>query len=719
MKKVMSYSNLSKVAIIIIIACLLVAMFTGYQRMKFENNYKNVEISLDFNEMEKFSNATDGDLRFWLDKFNSLGASSVLIQEETINTLIKSGFDIKTFIVANLSDNLYWEKEFPSDLVSDINNNVLSKNDGIVQIGDEEIYNYIIEGLKLRYPDEFYNVYRDENMYYIVLSGITNDVYYCSTQNLYNVYGEVVSSIKRIADLRVFNIGIGYSKEKINLAKECNLDVILRPINYPRYTEKLVSAYETECKNYNIIPRVYIALGKEVLGYPNDTDGLETFLKDNNVKTVLVETGVQRENLNQEGLDDVVISTDYNTIRAFTMWDWIRLKYQVYGYEGAEEIENSLYRAITERNIRFIVFKPFFIGSNKYLTDVTEYERSFKSLSDRLEPHDMQYGLADGIGTFNIGDFRLGILCLGVAMASVYLFNSVFKLRNLFGKLLYLLALGGFFAPFVTRGLSEKLFSLFAAIAFSGLAIYYLMTMIKKVSCSKKELTISQTIIKSIIILIITCCISLMGAAFIVGILSDVKYMLELDIFRGVKVSQLLPFVIFLLILLIQFINENVKENSIKLIYQPISNILNKNIKVYYVLLAGILSFIGYIYIARTGHETTVEPSTLELIVRNFLENVLIARPRTKEFLIAFPAIFVAVFAANKKIPYITEAFMLVGVIASSSIINTFCHIRTPLYLSLDRTLISITFGIIIGSIAIIILNGIFKFIKNIQERLQ
>ncbi|QSX06126.1 hypothetical protein JYG23_01275 [Sedimentibacter sp. zth1] len=718
MKKIFNYNNFNKVAIILIVLSLVVGFYTAFQRISFESNYKTVEISMDFEETEKFANQTDSDIKFWLDKFSELGTESVVIQEETINSLIKDGKKIKTYFVSELSKDLNWEADMPTRLVHDIENNKLSANDVIVTTKDKEVFDYIVKGLKLRYTSEIYDVYEDNGVKFIVLKGIVDDVYYSSSATIYNVFGKSVASIKKVVDSRLLNIGIGYSEEKINLAKDSNLDVILRPINYPRFTGNLVEAYQSENEKYGIIPRVYLAYGKEILGYPENTDEFKEFVKENNISSVLVETGTQRENLKQKGLNELVEDTNYETVRAFTMWDWIRQKYQVYGYNGAEEIENSLYRAVTERNIRFILFKPFFEGSNKYLTDVDEYERTFNSLSDRLDAHDMSFGKANPITDFHVGNLRLGILCVGVALASVFLFNSVFKIKNLFGKILYLLALCSFFAPFVSRNLSSTLFALLAAIAFSGLAIYYFMSMIKKIKTSNKNLGTLQVILKSTIILVVTSLLSLFGAIFIVSILADVKYMLELDIFRGVKAAQLMPILIFLLILIIQFINNNSKNNNLRKTLSPIKKLLDANIKVYYIILAGILMVIGYVYIARTGHETNVQPSELELIIRNFLENVLIARPRTKEFLIAFPALFAAVFAANKKIPFLTEVSMLLAVIGTSSIINTFCHIRTPLYLSIDRTFISIGFGIIIGCIAIIILNGIYKIYTKVQERL-
>ncbi len=719
MKKLLNYSNFNKLAIVIITLCLVVGLYTGYQRINHESKYKSVEISLDYEEMLRFSESTDKDLEYWLKKFKSLGAVSVSIQEETINTLIKSGYDIKKYIVSELPKSIYTDREFPDALLENIKNNSISVNDSIIKVSEKDMFDYLMEGLSLRYPEEFYSTYISEGDYYIVLSGIVDDIYYTMDNKIFDIFGKAISETRRVEDSRLFNIGVGYSKEKIELAKECGLDVILRPFNYTRYPEKLVAAYDFENQKYGLVPRLYITVGKDVIGYPTHTAYLVEYLRKNNAMPVLIEANNQRENLEQGGINGLVENLNYSTVRGFTLWDWLRQRYKVYGYEGAEEIENSIYRAVTERNIRFVMFKPFYEGTYKYLTNEAEYEKTFNNLAKRLDAHNIKFGKASSINEFSIGNFRLGILCVGVALASVYLFNNVLKIHNIIGIALYILSFGAFFAPFVTKGLSEKVFALLAAIAFSGIAIYYFMTMIKRIRSNKKELSRSKMIIFSLTVFVITCLISLAGATFIIAILSNVRYMVELEIFRGVKVAQLFPFVIYIIILVLQFINNNNEDNSIKTMIKPIKNILNADIKVYYVLLAGILGAIGYIYIARTGHETNVQPSNIEIIIRNFLENVLIARPRSKEFLFAFPAMLLAIFVANKKIPFVTEAFMLMSVIGTTSIINTFCHIRTPLYLSIYRTLISMCFGAILGCIAIIIINEIYKIITKVQVRLK
>ena len=73
----------------------------------------------------------------------------------------------------------------------------------------------------------------------------------------------------------------------------------------------------------------------------------------------------------------------------FSVWDYIQYRYAYYNYEGAEEIENTLYRAVTERNIRVIYFKPIKEHDNRfaYITDPEVYRDMFDSLDQRLAEH--------------------------------------------------------------------------------------------------------------------------------------------------------------------------------------------------------------------------------------------------------------------------------------------------------------------------------------------
>ena len=155
--------------------------------------------------------------------------------------------------------------------------------------------------------------------------------------------------------------------------------------------------------------------------------------------------------------------------------------------------------------------------------------------------------------------------------------------------------------------------------------------------------------------------------------------------------------------------------------------LLKEPVQVKHAILIGIAGIIGYIYLARSGHETNVQPMQVEILFRNTLENLLIARPRNKEFLIAFPMIILGMTYKDFfsrlpiEIKYLSHTLVMgLGVLGYTSITNTFSHIRTPLYMSTIRTVISFGASIVVALILIAglyllryILMSIIRIIKN------
>lgn len=132
-------------------------------------------------------------------------------------------------------------------------------------------------------------------------------------------------------------------------------------------------------------------------------------------------------------------------------------------------------------------------------------------------------------------------------------------------------------------------------------------------------------------------------------------------------------------------------------------------IKAWMMIVAAFVCGIGVYYIMRTGHDSSIEVSSIEMLFRNKLEEVLIARPRNKEFLFAFPAVMMAVYCSVRKLKLWTLVFGLGGSIGMVSVINTFMHIRTPLYLGFTRTAYSLLFGSVLGLIAIAVFDALYK----------
>ena len=156
--------------------------------------------------------------------------------------------------------------------------------------------------------------------------------------------------------------------------------------------------------------------------------------------------------------------------------------------------------------------------------------------------------------------------------------------------------------------------------------------------------------------------------------LSDVYHLNQILDFRGIKLSLvLLPGVIFL---------KGFWKNR-------------KNWKKYLPLL--LLSVpVGVYYVMRSGNIGLV--LSLERKIRDWLESALVIRPRFKE-IVCYPFFWLEGF---REYDFFRESF---GSIALVSMFNTFCHIKTPILVSLYRSSLGILIGYAFFFVLHLILN--------------
>jgi hypothetical protein len=99
----------------------------------------------------------------------------------------------------------------------------------------------------------------------------------------------------------------------------------------------------------------------------------------------------------------------------------------------------------------------------------------------------------------------------------------------------------------------------------------------------------------------------------------------------------------------------------------------------------------------RTGNEAPGAVSDIELRLRALLENLMNVRPRTKEFLIGHPALVLALMLLIQHRRAWLPLAMLLGAIGQVSVVNTFCHLHSPLAVSLLRVAWGAGLGVGLG----------------------
>lgn len=108
-----------------------------------------------------------------------------------------------------------------------------------------------------------------------------------------------------------------------------------------------------------------------------------------------------------------------------------------------------------------------------------------------------------------------------------------------------------------------------------------------------------------------------------------------------------------------------------------------------------------------------------ETAFRGFMERLLLVRPRTKEFVVGYPALILYYYLMkNGWAARYREAFRVAAAIAFSSAVNTFCHFHTMLTLSVIRVATGWAVGIIFGLVAVALLHyvGVPLWKKGLRE---
>jgi polysaccharide pyruvyl transferase WcaK-like protein len=143
---------------------------------------------------------------------------------------------------------------------------------------------------------------------------------------------------------------------------------------------------------------------------------------------------------------------------------------------------------------------------------------------------------------------------------------------------------------------------------------------------------------------------------------------------RGVKIALFAPFMVILLYEMISFFRQEGFKKGCSKIFA---------LRFMFVFLLG-AAFLALLLI-RSGNQTILPIAEFELNVREFLENVLIARPRTRELF--FYAGLICFVPAVKRSSFF---WLIIGksslILLLSSTFNTFSHLHTPWWLVVLRT---------------------------------
>ena len=218
-------------------------------------------------------------------------------------------------------------------------------------------------------------------------------------------------------------------------------------------------------------------------------------------------------------------------------------------------------------------------------------------------------------------------------------------------------------------------------------------------------------------ILLGTTLLSLALSLNIVAFLNEWRYLSKADEFFGEKATQFLPLILIPLAFLGELFPHRVVENGaapgLALMRTRFRRAIDQPFTVQIAVLSLVILAVGYLWMARFGNESGMEISPLELKLRATLERVFVTRPRTKEIFMGHPAFLVTIWFMLRERKMIAWGVLVMATIGQSDVVNTMCHIHTPVFFDIWRSLAGIVIGAVVGAVALFILNWLGSLAKK------
>lgn len=665
-----------------IVIGIVAALLVGWQRHMVEENNSVVEMVLDYEDAVELAQLEGMPIDKVLADIKDAGITSLAVYETSLKKLNESG-KVTTVSGAAIMQS------YNAGSLSDANWRSLVEQ-GLVKV--EEIY---VTG-------------KDVNTLREVKADLIRRLSFDRVNSL-NINGKEVLAVKANYE-KAIKWNLGLSTEEMNKVENAGFYIVARPSNYSKVQADDIEYVFGKMAGHNISTVIFS--GEEVLGQPKLLNETALKFKAANYTLGMVEHPQQLQFLKQDGLLELAEKVDYSAARVYVIPKDEQRKMS---------IDDALERWLNtdqERNIRVNLMRSFEeakTGMSLLETNLTY----FKGVHDKLVENGF---VVDRAGTYQYyfpNKLLLILMCLGVSAAGV-LYLTLLKPFDPKYQYMIMFFVASILAIPIVMGqgnFARSMAALAAANLFPVLAMTYQMD---KWKASKIQSSLKKIMVLALSGIMITGALSFIGGFYVGALLGDIKYLLEVNMYRGVKVTFVLPLILVTFSYLVRFNlfdGEDYKGNAIA----QIKKVLNYPIYVKSLVAFAFVALAGLIFVGRSGHTYGVPVPAAELKFRAFLEQLLYARPRSKELLIGHPAFMLAVMAFYRKWPNLLfYTLVIVATIGQGSLVETFAHIRTPIFMSFMRGLGGIILGAGIGLIALLgahVLYNACSFIRKEQQR--
>jgi len=649
----------------ILVAAVIAAIAILWGRWQVEKSNNTVELVMDYRAAKILCRNADYPFDVFLQQARDRGLTSVALGERTIKDIAERG-QVYVFSGRQILD---YDRLAPvTDLAlrQMIDESRLLAGNSYIFPRDDEVFQDIVEILPVRLEGERISTF--------------------SSQRL----GLFLETARGIIDLEKVNIGL--DPDEAREIDEAGLRIVARLRNYPGVTPHKIGFF------FNRIPykdsiSLMIFEGMEVLGNPDHLSDVRDLMLLNSMNFGQVEFAAQVGDSRFARL----MGTGVIRVHSITEREMEKIPF--------DKAVERFARAARERNMRVMYIRPF--PATRGDMEAIDKNLSYvQAVREGLEGSGFSIGQARPFQEYTPSRYLVTIVGIGILASVFILLDTLFSFPPAIELGLFVL---GIIAYAVLLSTGYATFARQMA-AFGGSIVFPILAISTVYSKSIWKSGTGKTLqLRDAILLWMEASgISIVGGLLVASTLSGGSFMLSLDKFIGVKAAHVIPILLVAVICWRYLVGwEQYGDDSSSGVLEQLGNLLMAPLRIWHVLALAVVALGGLIYILRTGNVYLGLPiPQFDEGMRRFLENMLVFRPRTKEFLIGHPALMLAAAVALSGYWRISLPLVLIGCIGQISMINTFSHIHTPIIATLLRTL----YGLILGGVIGIVISAAFVY---------
>ena len=679
----------NKGLILVIVIGLLAAGWISMARHTVEENSRRVDLATNYEDLLELADREGLPAETVLAKAKEAGLTSLAVYDTTFKKLNANG---KANAIAG------------SEILANFHSGALS----------DPMWRQLVQEGKIK-GNEVYIVGHDASTWQDLKEDLPRRLGSDRVQ-LWQVGNEEVMAVKAHYE-SFLKMDIGMPRDEMKAVNAAGFAVIARPTNYNQCSPEDVKAVFKRFDGVKISEVVFS--GSQVLGANKALAATIAEMKERQLVMGLIEGVTQLQFYKQDGMEEVAKGIGYDKV--------VRLYAIPKDEQPKLKIATAVERwanADDERNIRIDLLRIY----DKPAPNMTLLETNlkyFKDTHEALMAHGYVVDNNEPAGTFAAFYPERGlraVVMAGVAAAVVLYLSLVIPALNAAPKKQWLLWLVFTLLAVVPllMGNGAKirvLAALASANIFPTLAVVYQLDRIRYLR-DKVTMGFGKMLVTGILALFVTGILSYTGAFYLSGSLADTEYLLEFQIFRGIKLTFVLPLVLVAIAFLQRYDVFDGRMDDTDGVMNQLQKILDMPVKIKTLFLMLAVLVAGVVFVARSGHTSGMPVSAAELQFRAFLEQAFYARPRTKELLIGHPAFLLAVMAFWRKWPtMVFFGLVLIATIGQGSMVETFAHMRTPFYMSFMRGIGGIVLGAGIGAAAMMLIQLWQTVISRAKER--